>query len=159
MKGFGSINSVEFKNNMYTNFNKITSAINSVIPVLIVSAGVLAFVVIYNLTNINIDERKRELATMKLLGFYNHELAAYIFRENMILTFLGSLAGIPMGIVLNKFIMTTAETNDMMFLQKIGPIYYLFSILLTVLFSLIVNLAMYNRFDKIDMIESLKSAE
>ena len=159
LKSLGSINSVEFKNNMYTNFNKITSAINSVIPVLIVSAGVLAFVVIFNLTNINIDERKRELATMKLLGFYNHELAAYIFRENMILTFLGSLAGIPMGVVLNKFIMTTAETNDMMFLQNISPIYYLFSILLTVLFSLIVNLAMYKRFDKIDMIESLKSAE
>ncbi len=159
LKGFGDINSVEFKNNVHTNFNKITSAINSVIPVLIVSAGVLAFVVIYNLTNINIEERKRELATIKLLGFYNHELAAYIYRENIILTFLGSLAGIPMGIVLNRFVMTTAETNDIMFFQKISPVYYLFSILLTLLFSVIVNLAMYKRFDKIDMIESLKSAE
>jgi len=95
----------------------MTSAINSVIPVLIVSVGVLAFVVIFNLTNINIEVRKRELATIKLLGFYNHELAAYIYRENIILTFLGSLAGIPMGIVLNKFIMATAETNDIMFLD------------------------------------------
>jgi len=159
LKGPGDINSVEFKNNLQINYNKITSAINSVIPVLIVSAGVLAFVVIYNLTNINIEERKRELATIKLLGFYNHELAAYIYRENIILTFLGSLAGIPAGILLNKFIMTTAETNDIMFLQKISPISYLFSILLTLFFSVIVNLAMYNRFDKIDMIESLKSAE
>lgn len=159
LKALGGFNSVEFKNNTHINFNKITSAINSVIPVLIVSAGVLAFVVILNLTNINISERKRELATIKLLGFYNHELAAYIYRENMILTFLGSLAGIPVGIMLNKFIMTTAETNDIMFMQKIGPIYYLVSILLTLLFSVIVNLAMYSRFDKIDMIESLKSAE
>lgn len=159
LKGFGGFNSVEFKNNVHINFNKITSAINSVIPVLIVSAGVLAFVVIFNLTNINIEERKRELATIKLLGFYNHELAAYIYRENIILTFLGSLAGIPMGILLNKFIMSTAETNDIMFLQKISLSSYLLSILLTLLFSVIVNLVMYNRFDKIDMIESLKSAE
>jgi putative ABC transport system permease protein len=159
LKGYSGINSVEFKNNVLINFNKITAAINSVIPVLIVSAGVLAFVVIYNLTNINISERKRELATIKLLGFYNHELAAYIYRENMILTFIGSLAGIPIGIFLNRFIIATAETNDIMFLQKINPIYYLFSILLTLLFSVIVNLAMYKRFDKINMIESLKSAE
>jgi putative ABC transport system permease protein len=159
LKNIGEINSVEFKNNIHTNFNKITGAVNSVIPVLIISAGVLAFVVIYNLTNINIAERMRELATIKLLGFYNKELALYIYRENMILTFLGSLMGIPVGMVLNKFIMATAETNDLMFFPRISTIYYLFSILLTLLFSVIVNLAMYSRFDRIDMIESLKSAE
>lgn len=159
LKAISGINSVEFKNNMQTNYNKMTASINSVIPVLIISAGVLAFVVIYNLTNINISERKRELATIKLLGFYNHELAAYIYRENMILTVIGSLAGIPVGIMLNKIVINTAETNEIMFLQKITPMYFLFSILLTLLFSVIINLAMYNRFDKIDMIESLKSAE
>ncbi|EQB88468.1 hypothetical protein M918_04225 [Clostridium sp. BL8] len=159
LKGLEDINSVEFKSNVHINFNKMSSAINSVIPVLIISAGVLAFVVIYNLTNINISERKRELATIKLLGFFNHELAAYIYRENMILTVLGSLVGIPMGMFFNKFIIGTAETNDILFLQKIHPMYYLISIALTILFSIIVNLAMYNRFDKIDMIESLKSAE
>lgn len=159
LKDLEDINSVEFKSNVHINFTKMSSAINSVIPVLIISAGVLAFVVIYNLTNINISERKRELATIKLLGFFNHELAAYIYRENMILTVLGSLAGIPMGMFFNKFIIGTAETNDILFLQKIHPIYYLISIILTLLFSVIVNLAMYNRFDKIDMIESLKSAE
>jgi putative ABC transport system permease protein len=130
-----------------------------VVWVLIVSAGVLAFVVIYNLTNINISERRRELATIKLLGFYNSELSAYIYRENTILTIIGSLSGVPIGILLSKLITTTAETNDMMFLQQISPIYFLYSILLTLLFSIVVNLAMYNRFDKIDMIESLKSAE
>lgn len=159
LKALDTFNSVEFKNNVHTNFNKITAAVNSVIPVLIISAGVLAFVVIFNLTNINIEERKRELATIKLLGFYNNELAAYIYRENMILTFLGSLAGIPMGMLINKFILATAETNDIMFFQRISPVYYFFSICLTMIFSVIVNFAMYSRFDKIDMIESLKSAE
>lgn len=159
LKGISNINSVSFKNNIQIDYNKSINSINSVVLILIVSAGVLAFVVIYNLTNINITERRRELATIKLLGFYDHELAAYIYRENMILTVMGSLTGIPVGILINKFITSTAETNVMMFLQKISPIYFLYSVLLTIIFSIVVNLAMYKRFDKIDMIESLKSAE
>lgn len=159
LKGIKGINSIGFKNNVHVDFNKSINSINSVVLVLIVSAGVLAFVVIFNLTNINISERRRELATIKLLGFYNNELAAYIYRENIILTIIGSITGIFMGILLNKFIITTAETDVIMFLRKISPIYFVYSVLLTVLFSVVVNLAMYNRFDKIDMIESLKSAE
>lgn len=159
LKGINSINSVGFKSNVHVDYNKSINSINSVVLVLIVSAGVLAFVVIYNLTNINISERRRELATIKLLGFYDHELAAYVYRENMILTIIGSLTGILVGILLNKFIITAAETNIIMFSQKISPIYFLYSVLLTILFSVVVNLAMYKRFDKIDMIESLKSAE
>lgn len=159
LKGISSVNSVVFKNNMQVDFNKSINSINTVVILLIVSAGVLAFVVIYNLTNINISERRRELATIKLLGFYDNELAAYIYRENMILTVLGGLIGIFVGIFLNKFITSTAETNVIMFLQKISPINFLYSILLTLLFSVVVNLFMYNRFDKIDMIESLKSTE
>ena len=159
LKSISSINSVGFKNNVHVDFSKSMDSINSVVLVLIVSAGVLAFVVIYNLTNINITERRRELATIKLLGFYDHELAAYIYRENMILTVIGSLVGIFVGIMLNKYVVGTAETNVIMFLQKINPIYFLYSVLLTILFSVVVNLAMYKRFEKIDMIESLKSAE
>jgi putative ABC transport system permease protein len=159
LKSINSINSVGFKNNVHVDYNKSIDSINTVVLVLIVSAGVLAFVVIYNLTNINITERRRELATIKLLGFYNHELAAYIYRENMILTVIGSLSGILMGMMLNKFVLYAAETNVIKFLQRISPIYFLYSVLLTILFSVIVNLAMYKRFDKIDMIESLKSAE
>lgn len=159
LKNINTINSVGFKNNVHVDYNKSINSINSVVLVLIVSAGVLAFVVIYNLTNINITERRRELATIKLLGFYDHELAAYIYRENMILTVIGSLTGILVGILLNKYIVGSAETNVIMFLQKISPIYFLYSVLLTLLFSVVVNLAMYKRFDKIDMIESLKSAE
>lgn len=159
LKGIKGINSIGFKNNVHVDYNKSIKSINSVVLVLIVSAGVLAFVVIFNLTNINISERKRELATIKLLGFFNDELAKYIYRENIILTIIGSLVGILMGILLNNFIIATAETNVIMFLRKISPIYFMYSVLLTILFSVVVNLAMYNRFDKIDMIESLKSAE
>ena len=159
LKEIKSINSIGFKNNVHVDFNKSIKSINSVVLVLIVSAGILAFVVIFNLTNINISERKRELATIKLLGFYNNELAKYIYRENIILTIIGSLTGIFMGILLNNFVITTAETDAIMFLKKISPIYFMYSVLLTILFSVVVNLAMYNRFDKIDMIESLKSAE
>lgn len=159
LKSIKGINSIGFKNNIHVDFNKTMDSINSVVLVLIVAAGVLAFVVIFNLTNINISERKRELATIKLLGFYNNELAKYIYRENIILTIIGSLTGILVGIILNNFVINTAETDIIMFLRTISPIYFVYSVLLTILFSVVVNLAMYNRFDKIDMIESLKSAE
>lgn len=159
LKTIDKINSVSFTNNVKVDFNRSMDSINSVVLILIISAGILAFVVIYNLTNININERRRELATIKLLGFYNNELAAYIYRENIILTVLGSLAGIFIGIFLDNYVVSTAETNVMMFMRNISPIYFLYSILLTIFFSIIVNVAMYKRFDKIDMIESLKSAE
>jgi len=159
LKSIKGINSIGFKNNIHVDMNKTIDSINSVVLVLIVAAGVLAFVVIFNLTNINISERKRELATIKLLGFYNDELAKYIYRENIILTIIGSLTGILVGVILNNFVIAAAETDIIMFLRKISPIYFVYSVLLTMLFSVIVNLAMYNRFDKIDMIESLKSAE
>ncbi|MDF2926185.1 MAG: ABC-type transport system, involved in lipoprotein release, permease component [Paenibacillaceae bacterium] len=159
LKSMSGVNFVEFKSDAQINYDKGVEGINSVVPVLILSAGVLAFVVIYNLTNINIAERRRELATIKLLGFYNHELAAYIYRENIILTVIGGLAGIPAGMLLNKVVIATAETNAIMFMEKISPVYFLISVMLALLFSAIVNAAMYKRFDKIDMIESLKSAE
>lgn len=153
------INSIIFKNNIQFDYDKSITSINSVVIILIISAGVLAFVVIYNLTNININERKRELATIKLLGFYNKELAMYIYRENVILTIIGSIIGILLGIVLNKFVIITAETNILLFLRKVEPIYFVYSVLLTIGFSIIINLVMYKKFDEIDMIESLKSAE
>ena len=105
------------------------------------------------------NERKSELATIKLLGFYNSELASYIYRENIILTIIGSITGIGFGILMDKYVISTAETNILTFYKRINPMYFLYSVLLTILFSLIVNLTMYKRFDKIDMIESLKSNE
>ena len=159
LKSISGINSVTFKNMIRVDYNKSVNSVNAVVVILTVSAGILAFVVIYNLTNINISERRRELATIKLLGFYDHELAFYIYRENMILTVIGSIIGIPTGIFIDKFVILTAETNSLMFLNKISPIYFVYSIMLTIVFSILVNLVMYKRFDKIDMIESLKSAE
>lgn len=153
------ITSISFKNRTRIDYGKSLKSVNYVVLVLIISAGVLAFVVIYNLTNININERKSELATIKLLGFYNSELASYIYRENIILTIIGSITGIGLGILMNKYVIYSAETNILMFYKKIYPEYFLYSVLLTILFSLIVNLAMYNRFDKINMIESLKNVE
>lgn len=159
IKEIKEVNSVSFKKNIHVDYNKSMKSINSVVLILIISAGVLAFVVIYNLTNINISERKRELATIKLLGFFNNELASYVYRENVILTIIGSLLGIPFGKLLTSYIIYTVETNVIMFLNKISIQYFIYSLFLTILFSVIVNLAMYNKFDKIDMIESLKSAE
>lgn len=159
LRNNSSIQSVSFKNNAKIDINSSMESVNSVVIILIISAGALAFVVIYNLTNININERRRELATLKLLGFYDNELAAYIYRENIILTIIGSLFGIAMGILLNNLVITTTETNVIMFLKTIKPIYFLYSVIITIVFSIIVNLAMYKRFDKIDMIESLKSIE
>lgn len=159
LKSIGDVNSVSFKSNAKVDYDQSMDSIDSVVMILIASAGVLAFVVIYNLTNINISERRRELATIKLLGFYNKELASYIYRENMILTVLGSLAGILVGMFLNRFVLSTAETNIIKFLGEISPVHILYSVLLTILFSAVVNIAMYRRFDSIDMIESLKSAE
>ena len=155
----GGIGSVSLKHNTRFDLNKSIASINTVVLVLIASAGVLAFVVIYNLTNININERNRELATIKLLGFFNRELALYIYRENILLTIIGSLAGILLGKILNNFVINSAETNVMLFVRELEPIYFVYSTALTIIFSIMVNLAMYWRFDKIDMIESLKSAE
>ena len=159
LKSINLVENVTFKNNTHIDFNKTIKSINLVILVLIISAGILAFVIIYNLTSINIAERKSELATIKVLGFYNKELALYIYRENVVLTILGSILGIFIGILMNKFVIGTAETNILMFYRHINPIYFIYSIVLTMIFSAIINAGMYKRFDKIDMIESLKNVE
>lgn len=137
----------------------MTNNLTVIIAVMIAAAGLLAFVVLYNLNNINITERKRELATLKVLGFYNKELAAYVYRENVVLTIFGVLLGLVLGTVLDIFVMRTIETEFVMFSVKISWISYLVSILLTVLFSVLVNFIMYFRLEKVDMIESLKSVE
>jgi len=159
LTGIRHIESASYKNRVHFDYSTSMNSINSVIVILIVSAGVLAFVVIYNLINININERKRELATIKLLGFYNKELAAYIYKENTILTIIGALSGVLVGILMNKIVLSVVETSGMMFIKTISPIYLLYSVLITMGFSLVVNLFMYREFDRIDMIESLKSVE
>ena len=119
----------------------------------------LAFVVLYNLNNISITERKRELATLKVLGFYNNEVTMYVYRENIVLTMLGAVFGVLMGWILHRFIIVTVEIESVMFGRNIDLSSFVFAFLLTVLFSCIVNGAMYFKIKKIDMVESLKSVE
>ncbi len=140
-------------------FDNMSSSMGYVIMVLIISAGLLAFVVLYNLTNINITERIREIATLKVLGFYNREVSAYIYRENIILTVLGNLAGLLLGTVLTRFIVLNAELDSIMFGRNIYWESYLMAFALTLLFSLIVNVVMYFKLRRISMVESMKSID
>ena len=134
-------------------------SLDMVIWVLIISAGLLAFVVLYNLNNINITERRRELATLKVLGFYDGEVAAYVYRENIYLTVIGIWVGVVLGMILHRYVILTCEIDLMMFGRTIRPMSYVYSMLITALFSLFVNGVMFFRLRKIDMVESLKSVE
>ncbi|MBP3521186.1 MAG: ABC transporter permease [Oscillospiraceae bacterium] len=127
--------------------------------VVVVAAAALAFVVLYNLTNINITERLRELATLKVLGFNDHEMSQYVYRENIFLTIFGILLGLVMGKFLHQWLVMTVEIDMAMFYRKAEPLSYVLSALLTVVFSLLVNLAAKRRLRKIDMVESLKTVE
>lgn len=135
------------------------SSLNYVVIILIVSAGLLAFVVLYNLSNINIGERIRELATIKVLGFYDREVYDYVTRETIILTIIGILLGLVVGYFLNFYILGTCEINILRFEKVIHPISYLYATAITLVFSIIVNIVTYFALKKIDMIGSLKSVE
>lgn len=150
---------VSYTNNMAEILEDMIQVLDSVIIVLIVSAGMLAFVVLYNLNNININERKRELATLKVLGFYDSEVGAYVYRENILLTLIGSGVGVFLGKWLHRFVVRTVEVDQTMFGLNITLESYLISIAFTILFSLLVNGMMYFKLKKIDMVESLKSVE
>lgn len=136
-----------------------TKSLSLVVIVLTLSAGLLAFVVLYNLSNVNITERIRELATIKVLGFRDREVELYITRENIILTFLGALLGLALGVILHRYIMTSVEIDTMIFSKKINFISYIAAFLLTFIFSFIVNKSSKIHLNKIDMVESLKSVE
>ena len=134
-------------------------SLDYVVVILIVSAGLLAFVVLYNLSNINISERIRELATIKVLGFYDREVYNYVTRETILLTLIGMAIGLGFGYFLNYFIIGTCEINILRFSKIVHPISYIYALLITILFTVIVNIVTYFALKKIDMIESLKSIE
>lgn len=139
-----------------------TSSLESVdyaVVLIIVCAAALAFVVLYNLTNINITERMRELATLKVLGFYDGELSAYIYRENVILTVFGVALGMGMGKLLHQWLVLTVEIDLLMFGRTLALSSYLYAGVLTAVFSLVVNLAAHRKLKKLDMVESLKTVE
>jgi len=153
------VKSVSLVSSLQANVANMMNAMNLVIWVLIIAAGLLAFIVLFNLNNISILERRRELATLRVLGFYDGELAAYLYRENVILTLLGIAAGVFMGIPLHRYIISTLELDMIMFGRVIRPISYVFSVLMTIFFAGIVNFGMFFTLRKIDMVESLKSVE
>ncbi|MCR1840328.1 FtsX-like permease family protein [Murimonas intestini] len=151
--------SVSYTGSVMNEVNDMLSSLDTVIVVLITSAGMLAFVVLYNLNNININERKRELATFKVLGFYDKEVSAYVYRENILLTLIGAAVGSGLGTILHRFVIVTVEVDAAMFGRNIEPLSFVYSILFTFAFSLFVNGVMYFKLKKIDMVESLKSIE
>ena len=151
--------SVSYMRDIEKQLDDMLKSLNLVIVVLIISAGMLAFVVLYNLNTVNITERQRELATLKVLGFYDLEVAQHVYRENVLLTFIGAAVGVVLGKFLHAFIIDTVEVDTAMFGRNINFSSYVYSLLFTILFSLIVNGIMYFKLKKIDMVESLKSIE
>ncbi len=151
--------SVMVTSTLQKQIDDMLQSLNVITYVLIICAGMLAFIVLYNLSNINITERRRELATLKVLGFYDGEVSGYVYRENVLLTLIGILFGSGLGKLLHGYVITTCEVDLVMFGHIIKPVSYLYSALLTVLFAVLIGMMMHFKLKKIDMIESLKSIE
>lgn len=159
MLNLSGVTAVSVNADQMEQITNMMGSLDSIILLIVLCAGALAFIVIYNLTNINITERIREIATIKVLGFYPGETAAYVFRENVVLTAIGAGAGLFMGILLHRFVMAQIAIDMVTFDVRIGLRSYLLSILLTFVFMAVVDVFMYIRLEKIDMAESLKSIE
>lgn len=153
------VSSVSITQDMRDRVNNMMTSLDYIIALVMACAGALAFIVLYNLTNINITERIREIATIKVLGFYPGETNAYVFRENIVLTAISALVGIPVGKWFHSFVMNEIQIDLLSFDIHIEPMSYIISVAMTFVFALIVNFAMYFRLEKINMAESLKSIE
>lgn len=159
LKTISPIKSITFVSSMYNNFDSMIRSIDLVIVIIIISAALLAFVVLYNLTNINIQERLSEIATIKVLGFFPKEVYDYVFRENKLLSLIGSVVGLFAGKVLHHFVISTVEVDATMFYRHVNILSYVYAFVLTYLFTLIINRVMKKSLNKIDMVASLKSIE
>ncbi|MGL5330426.1 MAG: FtsX-like permease family protein [Peptostreptococcaceae bacterium] len=153
------VKGVSFNTAIKNNFSDTIENLKYVVLIMIISAGSLAFVVLYNLTNVNISERIREIATIKVLGFYDKEVSSYIYRENIILTIIGTFVGLGLGKMLHQFIMITVEMESMMFGRVIDTNSYIWATIITIVLGVIVNLFMYNKLTNVQMVESLKSVD
>lgn len=159
ISSINNVTSTLLSSDTKNNYKDMMNTLNYVILILIVCAAALAFVVLYNLASVNISERRRELATIKVLGFYNEEVTKYIYKEMFILTIIGSLLGLILGSFLTLYVIRICETNLFMFTFNINFISYLLSFIITLLFLFIVNLFMHFELKKLDMVEALKSYE
>lgn len=157
--GMDSVKTLTFNDETIDTYRTMLTSVDSVVVVLVVAAALLAFVVLYNLTNINITERAREIATLKVLGFTPHEVNAYIYRETLLLAFIGAVLGCFVGIVMEGYVIVTAEVDQVMFGRDIHALSFVIAFALTMLFSVIVTVAMRKKLRDIDMVESLKSNE
>lgn len=150
---------ISFTTSIAKDFKDMVSSMNLIVLVMIISAGALAIVVLYNLTNINLAERNREIATIKVLGFNHKETSSFVYRENIILTIFGVLIGLVLGVWLWQFVVATVEVDAIMFGKRIHILSFVLAGVMTLVFSLVVNLIMYFRIKAVDMVESLKSIE
>ena len=153
------VSTVTFSDEVINQYRHVLSVVDMVVVVLIVSAAALAFIVLYNLTNINVEERLREIAALKVLGFTKREVYAYIFREIMLLALMGDVTGMLLGIWLERFVITTAEVDYVMFGRSIHALSFVYAFALTLVFSALVMLVMRRKLDRVDMVESLKSVD
>ncbi|MBP0971600.1 MAG: ABC transporter permease, partial [Oscillospiraceae bacterium] len=157
--GSGTLMRLDFTSRSGDSFRKLVRALGYVVAVVIVFSGLLAFVVLYNLANINILERNRELATVKVLGFYDKEVYAYVLRENILSAVLGMAAGLVAGIFLCRYVVVTAEVDVVMFAPEIPWYCFALAAVMTILFTLLVNLLLRRRLRAIDMAGSMKAIE
>lgn len=150
---------VNYTKDNIKSYNEIIKGMNQIVYLIIGAALLLALIVLYNLVIINMNERKREIATLKVLGFKNKEISSYVYRETIILTIIGTVIGLFLGILLHKYVIVTAETDNIMFLQNINIISFVFAVIITIVASVIVQIITYRYLLKIDMIESLKALD
>ena len=154
-----SIAGVSFTSQTRGSFENLLSSVNYIVAVIIIAAGALAVIVLYNLTNININERKKELATLKVLGFQDWEVGGYIYREIIILTLIGTLVGLGLGVLFHTFVIARAESTDLMFGRSIKAVSFLLSAAFTMVFSGLVDLIMYKKLIAIEMVDSMKAVD
>nr|WP_260620371.1 FtsX-like permease family protein [Gordonibacter massiliensis (ex Traore et al. 2017)] len=157
--GLDGVKTVAYNDETIDAYRDMLSSVNMIVVVLVVAAAALAFIVLYNLTNINITERVREIATLKVLGFTPREVDAYIYRETALLSIIGSLVGLVLGVWMESFVVVTAEVDQVMFGRVIHPASFLIAFALTMLFTVFVMVAMRRKLAGVDMVESLKSNE
>lgn len=155
----GYFSNIQFTTDSLDVFNDIISGMNNIVYLIIISSSLLTIIVLYNLTTININERKREIATLKVLGFKDNEVSTYVYRETIILTSIGIIIGLFLGITLNHFVLTIAETDEILFVKNINILSYIYTFLIMIFFTVLVQIVTHFSLKKIDMIESLKSVE
>lgn len=157
--GMDGAKTLIYNDETINSYRNMLKSVDSVVVVLVVAAALLAFVVLYNLTNINIAERVREIATLKVLGFKPHEVDAYIYRETLLLALIGAVVGLVLGVYMEGFVVVTAEVDQVMFGREIHPQSFLLAFALTMIFAVAVTIAMRGKLRRINMVESLKSVD